>query len=440
MSAPDPRVTTPQLGTAGIVRLGVVQFALGALVVLATTTLNRIMVVELALPAIVPGLLIGLHYAVQVLRPRWGFGADRSASDGRWIFGGMAILAGGVVLAGFATALAARHAPAGLALAVLAYAAIGLGVGGAGTSLLTLLARSVAPAARARAATIVWLMMIAGSAIAAVVAGRLLVPFSFDRLIAVLSGAATLALGVTAVAVWRMARFPALISTAPARDFGSTWRQVWSDATARRFALFVFVSMLAYGGQELVLEPFAGLVFGLHPGGSTGLTGLQHGGVLIGMLLVGAAGGRIAGTRLWTIGGCVGSAAALLALAACGLAGPAGLLRPCVFALGLANGAFAVSAIGAMMQLAAARPRAEAAGTRMGLFGAAQAIAFGLGGVASSGGSDVARRLAGSPVDAYAIVFVAEAALFCWAAMLAATIFDAAARTGRAPHAVGSTP
>ncbi|TXM92357.1 BCD family MFS transporter, partial [Methylobacterium sp. WL122] len=59
-----------------IVRLGLVQTALGAVVVLMTSTINRVMVVELALPAIVPGALVALHYAVQVLRPRWGYGSD----------------------------------------------------------------------------------------------------------------------------------------------------------------------------------------------------------------------------------------------------------------------------------------------------------------------------------------------------------------------------
>ena len=58
------------LGWFGIARLGLVQASLGAIVVLTTTTLNRVMVVELALPAVVPGALVAAHYAVQMLRPR----------------------------------------------------------------------------------------------------------------------------------------------------------------------------------------------------------------------------------------------------------------------------------------------------------------------------------------------------------------------------------
>ena len=57
----------------------------------------------------------------------------------------------------------------------------------------------------------------------------------------------------------------------------------------RHFMLFVFISMLAYSAQDLVLEPYAGHVFGLTPGESTSLAGIQHGGVFAGMVLVALA-------------------------------------------------------------------------------------------------------------------------------------------------------
>ena len=65
------------LGWLAIVRLGLVQMALGAIVVLTTSTLNRLMVVELALPAVLPGMLVALHYGIQITRPNWGFLSDK---------------------------------------------------------------------------------------------------------------------------------------------------------------------------------------------------------------------------------------------------------------------------------------------------------------------------------------------------------------------------
>ena len=175
------------LGWLGIVRLGLVQSALGAIVVLATSTLNRVMQVELALPAIVPGVLVGLHYAVQVSRPRMGYGSDTGGKRTPWIIGGMAVLAAGGVAAALATALMASHLAAGLVLAAVAYLAIGAGVSATGTTLLVLLAKSTAEDQKAISATVVWLMMIAGFAITAVCAGKALDPFSSRRLVEVTS-------------------------------------------------------------------------------------------------------------------------------------------------------------------------------------------------------------------------------------------------------------
>ncbi len=418
------------LGWLGILRLGLVQAGLGSVVVLATSTLNRVMVVELALPALIPGALVAFHYGLQVLRPWMGYGSDLGGRRTPWIVGGMAALALGGVGAAGATAMMATHLAAGIAVAVAAFALVGVGVGSAGTALLTLLAKRVDPGRRAAAATVVWLMMIAGIAVTATVAGKLLDPFSPERLVAVTSAAALAAFAVAALAVWGMEGAAGAPEPAapPVGGFLGALKEVWAEPQARRFAIFVFVSMLAYSAQELILEPFAGAVFALTPGQSAELTGLQHGGVLGGMALVAvgsalAGGFRVRAMRASTVGGCVGSAAAILLLAA---SGPLGLhwpLREGVVLLGVANGAFAVSAIGSMMGLAS-NGRAAREGTRVGLWGAAQALAFGAGGLAGTAASDLARFVFGSPATAYAAVFGMEAALFGAAAVLALGVFQ----------------
>ena len=189
------------LGWLGIIRLGLVQTALGAIVVLTTSALNRVMVVELALPATLPGLLVGLHYALQMLRPRMGYGSDMGGRRTPWIIGGMAVLALGGVLAAAGTALMAEALWAGIALAVLAFLLIGAGVGAAGTSLLVLLASRTAPARRAAAASLVWIMMIAGFVITTAIAGRLLDPYSPMRLVAVAGGVSAIAFTLATLTV-----------------------------------------------------------------------------------------------------------------------------------------------------------------------------------------------------------------------------------------------
>jgi len=425
-------------GWLGIVRLGLVQAALGAIVVMTTSTLNRVMVVELGLPALLPGLLVGLHYAVQATRPRMGWGSDVGGRRTPWIVGGMAVLAAGGTLSALAVAWMHTHREAGLALAVLGFLMIGLGVSACGTSLLVLLAKRVPQARRAAAATTVWVMMIAGFAITAGVAGGLLDPYSPARLVTVTAGVSVLALVITLLAVWRLEGAPlaaadaAAQTDAPRPAFREALREVWSETTARRFTVFVFISMLAYSAQDLILEPFAGAIHGFTPGESTRLAGVQHGGVLLGMLLVAAAGtvarrpglAWLGSLRGWTLGGCIASAIALAGLAVAGVVGAGGgawPLRENVFLLGVANGAFSIGAIGSMMQLAS-QGRASREGVRMGLWGAAQGIAFGLGGLAGTAASDLARWLIAQPGVAYACVFAFEAALFALSALLARRI------------------
>ena len=437
----------------GIVRLGLVQTALGSIVVMTTSTLNRVMVVELAFPAMLPGILVALHYFIQVLRPMMGYGSDIGQRRTPWIIGGMAVLAAGGIGAAAATATMTTMPILGIFGAVVAFLLIGLGVGASGTSLLVLLAKRVDPQRRAAAATVVWIMMIAGFILTATLAGHFLDPFTTGRLVAVMSVVATVAFLITLVAVWRIEGAPtpagAANLTAPApAPFIAAMREVWAESDTRRFAIFIFVSMLAYSAQDLILEPFAGTVFGFSPGESTKLAGVQHSGVLLGMILVGAGAsglaarlfgdGRWGSLRGWVIGGCAGSALALAGLAFGGLVGPTWPLRANVFVLGVANGVFAIAAIGAMMTLVASG-RQSREGVRMGLWGAAQAIAFGLGGFLGTVASDIAQYVLGDSRVAYAWVFGAEALLFVGSAVIAMWVNFPRAQS-LAPLAQSSVP
>ena len=421
---------TRPMGWSHVVRLGLVQACLGAMVVLATSTLNRIMVVELALPALVPGLLVGFHYAIQMVRPRMGYGADRGRRCTPWMLGGVATLALGGTLAAVGTTHMAQSQVQGLAICALAFALIGLGVSAAGTSLLTLMSKRVPESMRAPAATTVWVMMIMGFAITAGTVGKLIEPYSPQRLIDVTAGLGLVIVLITSLALWGLesGTQPVSESSQGSRlrnmgDFRQALSEVWQDPQARLFTLFVFLSMLAYSSQDLVLEPFAGAIFGMSPGETTQLSGVHHSGVLVGMLAVALAGsrrvaGRLGSVQAWMVGGCLISALAMAGLAMAGLQGGTWPLKANVVLLGMANGAFSIAAIATMMRLANAGA-GESQGTRMGLWGAAQALAFGLGGVLGTALSDAAHGLWADSGWAYATVFSMEAVMFVVSALCA---------------------
>ncbi|MEM9966909.1 MAG: BCD family MFS transporter [Pseudomonadota bacterium] len=415
-----------------IARLGLVQMALGAIVVLTTSTLNRLMVVEFALPAVLPGALVGLHYGIQLSRPKWGYTSDTGGKRTAWIIGGMAGLALGGFVAAFAVTLFETMFWTAIALSICAYAAIGLGVGASGTSLLALLATATAPRRRAAAATITWLMMILGIALTAGLAGGFLDPYSPGRLLAVVGTVVIAAFVLTVVAVAGIERKVIAKRAPDPTPFLEGLREVWSEPRTRNFTLFVFLSMNAYFMQEMILEPFAGLVWEFTPGQSTTLSGAQNGGVFVGMLTIGilATGLKIGTLRGWVIAGCLGSAASLVCIALSAKTLTAFGLTPLVIGLGFFNGMFAVATISAMMALAA-EGREQREGTRMGLWGAAQAIAAGFGGLTGAAAVDVMRQFQPDGA-AFGAVFTLEAALFIASAFMALHIMQPARGTNPA--------
>lgn len=415
------------LGWFGIIRIGTVQAAIGAMVMLATSLLNRVMVVEYSVAAAVPAALVAWHYAVQLTRPLWGHKSDRSSNRSLWIIGGMCVLAFGTVLAVDATIMMANPSFAAALLAIVGFTAIGFGVGMSGTALLALLASRVSAQRKPAAAAISWTMMIAGIVIAAALSGTFLDPFSEARLAIVCSLVVLVAFCLAMLALYNVERNNPPVAQPTreqsAQNFPDALREIWREKEARRFTYFVFISMLAYSMQDLILEPFAGFLFEMTPGESTKLAGIQHSGVLVGMLIAGIGGSlwtRYFGQnlKLWIVAGCMGSAIMLAGLSFAATQGVTWPLRANVFGLGLANGVFAVAAVGAMLGLAS-KGVASGEGARMGVWGAAQAIAFGTGGLTGAVLVDQLRAAFGEDARAFQTVFMIEALLFVLAALVA---------------------
>jgi BCD family chlorophyll transporter-like MFS transporter len=343
----------------------------------------------------------------------------------------MVVLGVGGVLAALATLWMATSLWQGMALAMLAFSLIGLGVSACGTSLLTLMAKRVPAERRAQAATTVWLMMIMGFAVTAGVVGQLIDPYTPDMLWRVSAGLSILTTVLTALCLWGLEKpDPQGVSAKPSLpvNFKRTLQGIWAEPQAKTFTIFIFLSMLAYSAQDLILEPFAGAVHGMSPGQTTQLSGWHHMGVLVGMLSMAAASsrwvaGRLGSVQVWMWGGCLLSALATVGLslsATATLAMPWPIKANVIF-LGVANGAFSIAAIATMMRLAG-EGGSGTEGTRMGLWGAAQAIAFGLGGLLGTGASDLARWWLSEPAPAYSWVFGIEALMFAGSAWWAVQV------------------
>ncbi|MEO0937402.1 MAG: MFS transporter [Pseudomonadota bacterium] len=398
---------------AVILRLCLVNAAIGGLAALPVNLFNRLMTVELAFPALLPGALVALHYGVQLTRPMFGHRSDQHGGRTPFIIGGVALVGAGIVAAAWGIGVAETSRAAALSIWVVAYIAIGLGIGAAGTSFLALLAHVAGPR-KAASATLAWLLLIVGAIITSIGTGVALEPYTPARLLNVVTVVAALALLLSMLATWGVERRSGAAVLPDDAPLATALRQTWADPMARRFTGFVFLSILAFYLSELIFEPFAGHIHGLGPEDSQKLSGAKDGAALMGMIAAGLlAHLRRGSLRFWAVTGCIVSAAGLIALGA-GLP-----LIPSAMTLGLGNGLFVVGAIGSMMQLAA--ERSQRTGTRMGVFGAAQAIAAGLAGLVATGLLDAMRMIL-PDAAAYGAVFAFEAVLFLLAAIAAAKV------------------
>ncbi|GGX69396.1 MFS transporter [Tateyamaria omphalii] len=407
-------------GWGMLVRLCLVNAAIGGLAALPVNLFNRLMTVELALPALLPGLLVALHYGVQLTRPVWGHRSDVKGGRTPFILGGIAVVALGVTGAAWGILIAETSVPLALAVWLLSYAAIGLGIGAAGTSFLALLACVTGPR-KGAGATLAWLLLIAGAIFASVGTGIALEPYSPDRLVWVVAAVCAVAFLLCVLATIGVESHAEFEHTPDDTPLVVALKRTWADPVARRFTGFVFLSILAFYLSELIFEPFAGHVHGLSPEDSIKLSGGKDGAALMGMIAAGVLSHlRIGSLRFWAVTGCVLSAFGLLGL------GTGLPLVPSTVVLGLGNGLFVVGAVGSMMQLAAAHARNT--GTRMGVFGAAQAIAAGLAGLVATGMLDLTRLIL-LDAAAYGTVFTFEAALFLCAALVASRVMRATETT-----------
>ena len=428
-----------------IFRLGLVQLCIGSSVVIPLSTLNRLMKVELALPATIAGFLIALHYAVQLTRVNWGHLSDKSQNRSQWIVLGMLILGIGGILASASIPLIESRFSYGIILALLSYSLIGFGVGAAGTPLLALLATYSSKSQKGFAASITFLMMILGLAITGITVGIILDPYSHQKLIKITSSLAILTNIISFLSLRNLERSLQNSSNALTQNTINSdvpilegIKKVWMERDARLFTIFIFISMGAFSMQDPILEPFAGEVFGFTVGESTKLDGFHKIGTLIGIISIVLClsklrigfgslsivkNERLGSEKLWLITGCLFSALSLfiISLLALTFTEP-NLLNSVVFIFGISNGVFTAGVLGTMLHLASRGSGDNKEGTRMGIWGAAQAYATMIAVFFSTLLVDILGLVMTSLPSVYGIVFLTAASFFIASAYLGSLI------------------
>ena len=297
---PFADVATPDLPLSRLLRLSLIQVSVGMSLVLLVGTLNRVMIVELGVPASVVAVMISLPVLFAPLRAFIGYRSDTYKCVLGWkrvpyLFRGTMIQFGGLAIMPFALLVlsGAGHsaeAPAwiGYAAAALAFLLVGAGVHTTQTVGLALATDLTEPEARPNVVGLMYVMLLAGSIVSAIVFGMLLENFSHGRLIQVIQGSAVVTILLNGIALWKQEarRRPAPgEEEEPEPGFQEAWESyAGGDQAVRRLVIIGFGTM-AFSMQDVLLEPYGGEVLLMSVAETTKLTAMLAGGGLFGFAL-----------------------------------------------------------------------------------------------------------------------------------------------------------
>ena len=291
---PFADVATKELPLGRLLRLSLFQVSVGMALVLLNGTLNRVMIVELGVPAWLVSLMVALPLVFAPFRALVGFRSDHHRSALGWkrvpyIWMGTLLQFGGLAIMPFALIVLSGdshgHPIYGQIGAALAFLLVGAGLHTTQTAGLALATDIAPPEARPRVVALLYVMLMVGMVISALGFGALLADFKQVRLIQVIQGAALLTMVLNVIALWKQeARDPQRGSPSHRQQarpsFGESWRAFMRGGQASRLLVAVGLGTAAFSMQDILLEPYGGQIMNMGVGATTTLTAMTASGAL----------------------------------------------------------------------------------------------------------------------------------------------------------------
>ncbi len=382
---PFADAASAELPLGRLLRLALFQVSVGMAIVMLNGTLNRVMIVELQVPATLVGVMISLPLLFAPFRAYIGHRSDNYRSLLGWrrvpfIWMGTLLQFGGFAIMPFALIVLSgdTNGPLwyGHVGAALAFLLVGAGLHTTQTSGLALAMDLAPPKTRPRVVALLYVMLLAGMLVSALGFGFALQDFSQIGLIGVVQGAALITVALNLVALWKQEPQDFAL-TSPERkrqSFRASWQAYKASGQTLRLLTAVGFGTAAFSMQDVLLEPYGGEVLGLSVASTTTLTALWAAGTIAALivasrrLMAGADPGRLAAS------GCLVGVLAFALVGFAALLDSAFVFRIGTVLIGFGAGLFAVGTLTACMDLA----RRESSGLALGAWGAVQATSAGL--------------------------------------------------------------
>ena len=435
---PFADVASDTVPLSQLLRLSLFQVTVGMALVLLVGTLNRVMIVELSVPATLVALMLALPLVFAPFRTLIGFKSDVHVSalglrrvpyiwkGTLYQFGGFAIMPFALlVLSGYGEAVDAPRW-IGYGSAALSFLLVGAGVHMVQTVGLALATDLVPEDDQPKVVGLMYVMLLVGMVVSALVFGALLNTYTPGRLIQVIQGCAVTTVVLNMAAMWKQearnrARAAEMKAAKP-MQFSEAWARLVRADGMIRLLVVIGLGTFGFGMADVLLEPYGGQALGLSVASTTKLTALLAFGTLIGFGIASRSlGNGGAPSRFALIGafvGIPGFASIILSSQGMGTA----LFLSGTFATGLGAGLFGHATLTAVIRAA---PK-DRIGLALGAWGAVQATAAGIGVALAGITRDVIMIWQGSAGSEaalpYTVVFSVEAVFLILAIAVLAPI------------------
>ena len=406
------------------IQLGLIHVAVAMTLVPINSTLNRVMIKELAISATLVALLASLPYLFSPIQVAIGSYSDRHPIFGLrrtpYILVGLILCVLGVIVSPQVAFLMSEKMGLGILAGIFAFGAWGMGYNLSSVSYLSLASELSGEEGRGKTIATMWFMMIVGIIGTAIGISHMVDPYTPEAMIRAFGvvGASALALGLLGL-FWLEPRIKADSAKVQAETY--TVKQMMSaildNPVAKLFFIYLLLLLAALLGQDVLLEPFGAEAFGMSVTETTRITSLWGTFVLVAIIIAGVLEGRIS-KRIVAQAGNLGALAGFIVIVVSGFSRSLSIFYTGVTLLGIGTGFSTVANLSLMFDLTVAGN----VGLYIGAWGFSNALSRLTGSLLGGIVRDGVTQTTGQALSGYMVVFGIEASMLVAAAVMLSRI------------------
>ena len=404
-------------------QLGLIHVAVAMTLVPINSTLNRVMIKELAISATLVAILASLPYLFAPIQVAIGSYSDRHPIFGLrrmpYILAGLILCVAGLIVSPYVAFLMADNLPLGLLTGIFAFGAWGMGYNLSAVSYLSLASELSGEKGRGKTIATMWFMMIVSIIATAIGLSRMVDPYTPEALIRAFGYIAVSALTLGLLGLIKLEPHSSSFSSSTSESYSvkQMTSAITANPVARIFFIYLLLLLAAILGQDVLLEPFGAEALGMTVTQTTRITSIWGTFVLVAILIAGALEGRVAKKSIAQAGN-LSALLGFVVIVISGFMASKDIFYTGVTILGIGTGLSTVANLSLMFDLTVP----GMVGLYIGAWGFSNALSRLTGSILGGVVRDVVNQVTGVALSGYLVVFSIEALMLLIAAVMLTNI------------------